>query len=144
VRFLPEYRVLSETPIGRKDALKLFKALGTPDGKFASPVIVRRYMSMPGMRAEELVQVEAPILHKYGYAPTSQSFAPVNALTTGAGMGYLSVTWVRQGSQHAEGPSGGAMTEQAASGTKVCPRCAEDVKQAALVCRYCRHEFVTD
>jgi hypothetical protein len=24
---------------------------------------------------------------------------------------------------------------------KKCPRCAEDVKQAALVCRYCGHEF---
>lgn len=24
---------------------------------------------------------------------------------------------------------------------KPCPRCAEDVKTAALVCRYCGHEF---
>ena len=27
---------------------------------------------------------------------------------------------------------------------KVCPRCAEDVKAAALVCRYCGHEFAED
>jgi hypothetical protein len=26
--------------------------------------------------------------------------------------------------------------------TKVCPRCAEDVKAAAQVCRFCGHEFV--
>jgi len=25
--------------------------------------------------------------------------------------------------------------------SKVCPRCAERVKAAALVCRYCSHEF---
>ncbi|WP_019936197.1 PH domain-containing protein [Bordetella sp. FB-8] len=25
--------------------------------------------------------------------------------------------------------------------TKVCPRCAETVKSAALVCRFCQHEF---
>lgn len=26
---------------------------------------------------------------------------------------------------------------------KSCPRCAEKVKAAAAVCRYCNHEFVT-
>lgn len=29
----------------------------------------------------------------------------------------------------------------AASDTKVCPACAESVKAAALVCRYCGHQF---
>lgn len=28
-----------------------------------------------------------------------------------------------------------------AADTKTCPRCAENVKFAALVCRYCGHEF---
>ncbi|WP_213340173.1 zinc ribbon domain-containing protein [Ancylobacter lacus] len=32
----------------------------------------------------------------------------------------------------------------AANDTKVCPRCAETVKAAALVCRYCRHEFTAE
>jgi len=26
-------------------------------------------------------------------------------------------------------------------GTKVCPQCAEEVKSAALVCRFCHYEF---
>lgn len=30
------------------------------------------------------------------------------------------------------------------SDEKVCPRCAETVKAAALVCRHCGHEFVQD
>ncbi len=28
--------------------------------------------------------------------------------------------------------------------TKKCPRCAEDVKQAAQVCRFCGHEFTPE
>lgn len=42
-------------------------------------------------------------------------------------------------------PIGGGLPVPATSGmptTKTCPRCAEDVKFAAQVCRYCGHEFV--
>ena len=28
--------------------------------------------------------------------------------------------------------------------TKECPMCAETVKAEALICRFCRHEFVED
>src|SRR5450756_2794928 len=35
-----------------------------------------------------------------------------------------------------------AVTEPAADPqTKVCPQCAEEVKAAALICRFCRYEF---
>ena len=30
------------------------------------------------------------------------------------------------------------------SDTKICPMCAEEVKAAARICRFCRHEFVAD
>ena len=30
------------------------------------------------------------------------------------------------------------------AGTKVCPHCAETVKAAAIMCRFCRYEFTQD
>ena len=97
---------------------------------------------------------EAPLLAQAGYEPTSQSWAPGQ---WGAGAfivalllcfllvgififlyllivrpeGTQSVTFGR----HASGPP------TAVDETKVCPRCAETVKAAALVCRYCGHDF---
>lgn len=38
-------------------------------------------------------------------------------------------------------PSRAALTPAATQGTKVCPQCAEEVKAAARICRFCRHEF---
>lgn len=35
-----------------------------------------------------------------------------------------------------------AFSDEAYDPTKTCPRCAEDVKSAATVCRFCGHEFV--
>ena len=34
-----------------------------------------------------------------------------------------------------------ALPEELASRTKICPQCAEEVKAAALVCRFCAHRF---
>lgn len=33
------------------------------------------------------------------------------------------------------------VTAASVEDTKVCPRCAETIKKAALVCRFCQHEF---
>jgi hypothetical protein len=43
--------------------------------------------------------------------------------------GVLTVTYRRQA------------TVAEASETKVCPDCAEEVKAAARICRFCRHKF---
>ncbi len=34
-------------------------------------------------------------------------------------------------------------TQRELAGSKVCPKCAERVKVAATVCRFCGHEFVS-
>ncbi|SIO39906.1 Uncharacterised protein family UPF0547 [Burkholderia sp. GAS332] len=36
---------------------------------------------------------------------------------------------------------GSVAARSVAEQTKVCPRCAETVKAAAMVCRFCNHEF---
>lgn len=102
-------------------------------------------LSYPGRTqadAAAIFQEDAQRMASYGYTPVSQSWAdgrPGRARVIAIGIfatairpaGFLTVTYQRTQPQQDDGPG------------KVCPRCAETVKSAALVCRFCGHEFDT-
>jgi ribosomal protein L40E len=51
--------------------------------------------------------------------------------------GYLKVEYVyRENTRPA--------AEMAAAQHKICPKCAEAVKEAATICRFCNYEFMTN
>lgn len=120
------------------------------------PVIVRTYRGSQSVAMADY-QADAARLAAQGYFPISQSWAPGSY---GCGTfllalllcfilvgvlvfiymlivkpeGTLSVTYEFRGV-----PPGPEYAIAVAE--KACPRCAEQVKAAALVCRFCGHEF---
>jgi uncharacterized protein UPF0547 len=119
-------------------------------------VIVKTYKGSQES-ATELFQKDAPAMAAQGYFPTSQSYAP-GSYGCGAFIlalllcfiligilvfiymllvkppGVLSVTYERRAA---------APIPSVADPEKICPRCAERVKAAAKVCRFCGHEFTS-
>lgn len=118
--------------------------------------IVRTYR---GTEAQAIAafQTDAVKMGALGYYPTTQAWA-AGTYGCGAFLGALLLCFllvgvlifvymlivkppgtltVTYGLREREGVgNAAAMTDE-----KMCPRCAERVKAAALVCRYCGHEF---
>jgi hypothetical protein len=108
-----------------------------PSFDATSPILVRNYTGRTQADAAELFRRDAQFLATKGYKPVSQSWADgrpgvgralvIGRLATAIRPdGTLTVTYQFQG-----------LTET----TKVCPRCAETIKAAAVVCRFCGHEY---
>lgn len=102
-------------------------------------VEIRTYYGRTQSDAAIEFKADAEFMASKGYQPVSQSWADgrpgagrILSLGLLAGAmrpdGTLTVTY-RRGS------------DESSDGQKTCPRCAESIKAAALVCRYCGHEF---
>lgn len=77
------------------------------------PTITKTYIESQA-RAMALFRADSKEMLAEGYIPTTQTVSPAGTLT---------VTYELQVQE------------------KTCPRCAERVKAAALMCRYCGYEF---
>jgi hypothetical protein len=109
-----------------------------------APIVVRAYPGRTQADAAKLFELEARWASPRGYAPTAQSWGDgrpgigrVLLIGSMASLalrpkGFLSVTYAR-------GQPSAAPIEHVEA--KVCPQCAEEVKAAARICRYCGYAF---
>lgn len=118
-------------------------------------VVVKTYKGSQA-RAAELFQEDATKMASQGYVPTSQSWAP-GAYGCGSFVFALLLCFVFIGflifiymllvkpdgtlSVTYELRAEARDSKASVSSEKVCPKCAESVKAAAVVCRFCGHNF---
>src|SRR5262249_50149329 len=106
------------------------------------PVVIRTYKGEQE-QATKLFQAEAADMAALGYVPTTQSWAPMPVSWVrwrGVGFygrphGTLTVTYARQTVSTSQRQTASSVEE------KTCPQCAERVKAAALVSRFCGYKF---
>lgn len=113
-------------------------------------VVVRVYPGRTQADAAGAFQVEAVKVAELGYMPVAQSWAdgrPGLGRVLALGLlassmrpnGALTVTYQRQ--RIAEHDPAIQNSDAPGADTKDCPQCAETVRGAAKICRFCRHEF---
>lgn len=121
-----------------------------------SQVVVKTYKGSQSSATEQF-QNDAAKMATQGYFPTSQSWAP-GAYGCGSFLvalllcfvfigflvfiymllvkpdGTLSVTYELRSTE-------GSSKSSPSLEEKICPKCAESIKAAAVVCRFCGHSF---
>ena len=114
------------------------------------PYLVRSYYGETTAWAVSNFQADAQFLSRFGYQPTSQSWA---GTTGGPSVGDVVMWGAFAGSKSTS--RGGTLTvvyqrgmaapvvETVGGDTAPCPRCAEPIKKAAKMCRFCKLDLTT-
>jgi hypothetical protein len=112
-----------------------------------SPIIVKTYHGSHA-EATERFQADLAKMVANSYVPIAQSWAPgqwglgaflVAVLLCFVLIGFLALVYMLI--VRPEGSLTVTYERRAVADEKTCPKCAEQVRAAALVCRYCGHSF---